>query len=211
MLAPFANTLLGIAEIGGNRLLSMDDQVIEHCCELQGKCVEIHIVDVDLRLFCHPGSWGIRLSLDSPAKPVDATISGRTLALLSLALQEDKISTSIQEGVSINGNAAVAQQMQKIFSELDLDWEETLSHYSGDILAHRIHQQARSAVDWLRQSVHSWAQTSSEYLREESHMSPTQVEFERFQQQVTTLKQDVERTEIKLRHLIQAVSGNSVK
>lgn len=208
---PFANTLLGIVEIGGNHLLSMDQQVVERCQELQGNCIEIHLTDVDLRLFCHPGSWGIRLSLDEPAKPVDATISGRTVALLSLAKQEDKISTSIQEQVSINGNAAVAQKMQKILTELDLDWEETLSHYTGDVLAYRIHQQALSTADWLRKSLISLAQTSSEYLREESRLSPTQVEFERFQQQATMLKQDVERAEVRLRHLFQAVSGKTVK
>jgi len=211
MLAPFANTLLGFAEIGGNRLLSMDQQVLDRCQELQGRCIEIHITDLDLRLFCHPGSWGIRLSLNEPQKPVDATISGRSMALLNLAMQEDKISTSIQEGVSINGNAAVAQQMQKIFTELDLDWEETLSHYTGDILAYRIHQQARKTGHWLRQSVISLSQTSSEYLREESRLSPTQVEFERLRKQTTTLKQDVERAEQRLRHLMQATSDSTIK
>ena len=211
MVAPFANTLLGFAEIGGNRLLSMDQQVLDRCQELQGHCVEIHITDLDLRLFCHPGNWGIRLSLNQPPKPVDATISGRTMALLNLAMQEDKISTSIQEGISINGNAAIAQQMQKIFTELDLDWEEALSHYTGDILAYRIHQQARKSGDWICQSVISLSQTSSEYLREESRLSPTQVEFERFQQQATILKQDVERAEQRLRQLMQAASDSAKK
>lgn len=211
MLAPLANTFIGIAEIGGNRLLSLDHQVVDRCRELEGYCIEVDITDLEFKVYCHPGSWGMRLSLEQPAKPVDATISGRIMALLSLATQEDKISTSIQEGVSINGNASVAQQMQKIFSELELDWEEALSHYTGDILAYRIHKQARSAGDWLRQSVISLSQTSSEYLREESRLSPTQVEFERFQQQATTLKQDVERAEVRLRHLIQAVSGSTKK
>ncbi len=211
MLAAFANTLLGIVEIGGNRLLSLDQQVVDRCRELQDYCIEIHITDLDFRVYCHPGIWGMRLSLDNPVKPVDATISGRLMALISLAMQEDKISTSIQERVSINGNAAVAQQMQKIFTELDLDWEEALSHYTGDILAYRIHRQARSAGDWLRQSVISLSQTSSEYLREESRLSPTQVEFERFQQQAKTLKQDVERAEVRLRHLIRALAGSTKK
>jgi len=211
MLSPLANTLLGLAEIGGNRLLSLDQQVVDLCSELQGYCIEIHITDLDINIFCHPGSWGMRLSLDAPAKPVDATISGRLMALLSLAMQEDKISTSIQEGVSINGNATVAQQTQKIFTELDIDWEEVLSHYTGDILAYRIHQQARSAGDWLRQSVISLSQTTSEYLREEIRVSPTQVEFERFQQQATVLKQGVERAEVRLRHLLQAKSGSNKK
>ena len=185
--------------------------MIDRCQKLQGHCIEIHITDLDFKVFCHPGSWGMRLSLDEPAKPVDATISGRLMALLSLAMQEDKISTSIQEGVSINGNATVAQQTQKIFSEMDLDWEEALSQYTGDILAYRIHQQARSTSSWLRQSVISLAQTTSEYLREESRLCPTQVEFERFQQQTAMLKQGVERAEVRLRHLIKSASGSTKK
>ena len=205
MLAPFANTLLGLAEIGGNRLLAMDQQVIDRCRELQGHCIKIDVTDLDIRVFCHPGSWGIRLALDEPAKPIDATISGRLMALLSLAMEEDKISTSIQEGVNISGNAAVAQQMQKIIAELDLDWEEEISHYSGDILAHQIHRQTRNATDWLCQSVTSLSQTSSEYLREEIRLTPTQVEFEHFRQQAATLRQDVERAEVRLRHLVRSL------
>ena len=211
MLAPLANTLLGIAEIGGNRLLSLDQQVVDRCRELQGYCIQIHITDLDFNVYCHPGSWGMRLSLDEPAKPVDATISGRVVALINLATQEDKVSTSIQEGVSINGNASVAQQTQKIFSEMDLDWEEALSQYTGDILAYRIHQQIRSTGHWLRKSVNSLSQTTSEYLREESRLTPTQVEFKRFQQHTTMLKQGVERAEVRLRHLLRAVSGSDKK
>ena len=101
--------------------------------------------------------------------------------------------------------------MQKIFTDLDLDWEEALSHYTGDILAYRIHQQARAARDWLRKSLGSLSQTSSEYLREEIRLTPTQVEFDRFQQQATLLKQDVERAEIRLRHLLQSLSSGPDK
>ena len=211
MLTEITSTLLALTEIGGNRLLAMDNQVLERCSDLQGRCIKVHVTDLDLSLYCHPGSWGIRLSLEEPAKTIDATISGRLIALISLATQEDKITTSIQQGISINGDAAVAQQMQKIFTELDLDWEEELSRYTGDVLAYRIHQQACSAGDWLRQSLGSLSQTSSEYLREEIRVTPNQVEFERFQQQATTLKQDVERAEVRLRHLLQRLSREPVK
>lgn len=209
MLTEVTRTLLAFTEIGGNRLLAMDTRVPGRCSELQGCCIKIHVTDLDLKLYCHPGNWGIRLSLDEPAKAIDATISGRLMALINLATQQDKLSTSIQEGVSINGNAAVAQQMQKIFTELDLDWEEALSHYTGDVLAYRIHRQVRKTGDWLRASVISLSQTSSEFLREEIRLTPTQVEFERFQQQVTTLRQDVERAETRLRHLIQSLAKES--
>jgi ubiquinone biosynthesis protein UbiJ len=43
-------------------------------------------------------------------------------------------------------------------------------------------------------------------LTEEAHLSPTQVEFERFQQRVTELKHDVDRAEARLRRLLKAAS-----
>lgn len=207
MLDTIPNTLLAVAEIGSNHLLSFDQQVLQRCQKLEGHCVAIHLTDLDLKLFCHPGSWGIRLSQNEPAKAVDATIAGGLFALLNLAQQEDKISTSIQEGVHINGDAAIAQQMQKIFTELEIDWEEVLSKYTGDVLAYQIHQRVRVFRDWLRQSTRSLMQTSSEYLREEAHLSPNQVEFERFQQQVTGLKHDVDRAEARLRRLLKTDAG----
>ena len=197
--------LLTIAEIGSNRLLALDEDVIRRCSALQGKCVAIEINDLEITLYCHPGSWGIRLSQNAPPKDVDARISGRLLALLDLALEDDKISASIRERVSINGDASVAQQMQKVLSDIDIDWEEVLSQYTGDVLAFQIHQKSRQARDWLRQSVNALMQTNSEYLREEARMTPTQPEFERFQQQVTTIKHDVDRLEARLRQLAKSI------
>jgi ubiquinone biosynthesis protein UbiJ len=211
MLNHLPNNLLAFAEIGGNRLLSLDDQVMARCLALQGRCIELHLTDLDFRLYCHPGSWGMRFSQEKPTREVDASISGRLMALVNLSLQEDKISTSIQERVSIQGDARIAQQMQKILSELDIDWEEALSKYTGDVMAYQIHKQVRGAGQWLRDSAWSLLQTSSEYIREEQHLSPTQVEFERFQRQNTTLKQDVERSEARLRHLLKAVLDNKAK
>ena len=207
LLNQIPDTLLAIAEIGSNRLLSLDEQVMARCQTLQGRCIELHLTDLDFRLYCHPGSWGMRFSQEQPARDVDASISGRVIALVNLSLQEDKISTSIRERVSIQGDARIAQQMQKILTDLDIDWEEVLSKYTGDVMAYQIHKRARGAGEWLRESALSLLQTTSEYIREEQRLSPTQVEFERLQQQTNTLKQDVERSEARLRHLLKAVSG----
>ena len=197
--------LLAAAEIGGNRLLGFDQQALEACCELQGNCIAIDITDLDFQLYCHPGSWGIRLSRMPPGREVDASISGRLMALVNLATQDDKVSTSIQETVRFNGNVALAQKLQKILAELDIDWEEVLAQHTGDVAAFQIHQQMRSFGDWFRQSADSLLQTSSEYLREEARISPTQVEFDRFQSGLVLLKNDVARAEARLQLLLSKI------
>jgi len=209
MLNSLSDSLIAVAEIGGNRLLALDDAVIQRCTALQGKCIAIELSDLELTLYCHPGNWGIRLSGQAPNKDIDARISGRLFALLNLAADDDKVSTSIRERVSISGDASVAQQMQKILGEIDIDWEEELSKYTGDVLAFQIHQQARKTRDWLQAGFQSVAQTSSEYLREEARMTPTLPEYERFQQQVAALRQDVDRAEARIRQLLRSRDAKS--
>ena len=199
------NSLLAVAEIGGNRLLAYDEVALHGCIEMQGCCIAIDIIDLDFQLYCHPGDWGIRLSREPPARDVDAIISGRLMALVNLASEDDKVSTSIRERVSFNGNVALAQKMQKLLAGLDIDWEEALAERTGDVLAFQINQRARNLGKWLRQSADSLLQTSSEYLREEARLSPTEVEFDVFQSQLTELKHDVARTEIRLQHLLEKI------
>ena len=182
------NSLLTAAEIGSNRLLALDPGTLQGCAELQGHCIAIDITDLDIQLYCHPGNWGLRLSRKPPAREVDATISGRLMALANLAAETDKLSTSIRERVSFNGNVALAQKAQALLAGLDIDWEEALAQKSGDVLAFQIHQRARKFGQWLQASAESVLQTSSEYLREEARLSPTQVEFDQFQSRLRHLR-----------------------
>lgn len=196
------NTLIAVAEIGGNHLLALDEEVIDACRALQGNCVAIDITDLDFKLYCHPGNWGIRLSRNAPAGEVDACISGRAMALFNLATRDDKVSTSMQERVSFQGDVGIAQKMQNIIANLDIDWEEALSRQTGDVLAYQIHQGVRAAGLFLQQTADSLLQTSSEYLREEARLTPTLVEFERFQGQLGELKHDVERAQARLQQIL---------
>jgi len=195
------DALLAAAEIGGNRLLALDEAALQRCAEIEGSCISIEITDLDFRLFCHPGNWGLRLSRSEPSREVDARISGNLLALVNLGVQDDKLSTSISERVSFHGNVALAQKVQRILAELDIDWEELLSRYTGDVLAYQIHQRARRLGQWLQNSADSLLQTGSEYLREEARLSPTQAEQRQFQSRVTRLKNDVARAEARLQRL----------
>ena len=189
-------------EIGGNRLLALDEAALQGCGEMQGYCIAIDITDLDFQLYCHPGNWGLRLSRQAPAREVDASISGRLMALVNLSTQDDKLSTSISERVSFQGNVALAQKVQRIVANLDIDWEEALAQHSGDVLAFQIHQRASKFGQWLSSSADSLLQTSSEYLREEARVSPTLPEYRQWQTQVTDLKHDVARAEQRLQRLL---------
>ncbi len=206
LLNSIQSSMLTAAEIAGNRLLDFDEVALQGCFEMQGHCIAIDIIDLDFTLYCHPGNWGIRLSQAPPARDVDATISGHFMALVNLATVDDKVSASIREQVSFTGNVSLAQKMQKLLTDLDIDWEEALARYCGDVLAFQIHHRARNLGAWLRQSTDSLLQSSSEYLREEARLSPTSVEFDAFQTRLGELRHDVERNEIRLQRLLKKVN-----
>lgn len=203
LMESIRGSLVAVAEIGTNRLLTYDEAALAGCRELQGHCIAIEITDLDFRLYCHPGDWGIRLSRNPPPREADASISGRLMALVNLASEDDKLSTSMQERVRFDGDVKLAQKLQRILSSLDIDWEEALSEYTGDVVAFQVHQRARRLGEWLRQGADSLLQTSSDYLREEVRASPTVVEFEQFQSNVTGLRHDVSRAEARLARLLE--------
>ena len=195
MINELANNLVGLAEIGGNQLLSMDESALQHCAELQGHVIAIELVDLQQTLYIHPGSWGLRLSLQAPAKEIDATIRGRLLGLMSLSRREDKITTSIQERIEITGNARVAQKFQRILGDIDIDWEEQLAGFTGDIAAFRIAQGINKTRQWVQDSLESLSTSGREYLQEELRYTPTLPEFEHFRDQISTLRHNVDRLE----------------
>lgn len=203
MLEHLQNTALGLVEIGSNQLLRMDGDVLEHCEKISGCCIAIHLKDIDKTLYCQPGSWGINLSLDKPNKDIDATISGRIMALVNLSAQQDKIATSIKERVEVTGNAQVAQQFQKILSEINIDWEEQIAQITGDVIAVKITRTAHSMQNWLKNSLESLVLNSRDYVQHEVNMTPTEYEFSDFKQQVGTIRDGVERLEAKLNFLMQ--------
>jgi ubiquinone biosynthesis protein UbiJ len=200
LLREMLNPLLGVAEIGANRLLAMDPQAMQLCSELQGQIIAIELTDLGYSLYFHPGHHGLRLSLQAPSREADAIIRGRLSGLINLSRQSDKVQASIQERIEINGNARVAQKFQKILTELDIDWEEQLSGIVGDVAAFRIGQGLRLLRERTLNAFDSLGQSGREYLQEETRQLPTQVEFEVFSKSVSELRNDVERLEALINH-----------
>lgn len=194
--------LLGLAEGRLNRVLEDDPELIQRCSQLQGRCVEIHISDLDKSLYCYPGCWGMHLSVTN-RQTVDASISGRSMALLNLALNEDKVSTSIAERVQFQGEVAVAQQLQKIFKQLNFDSEDQLAQIFGDPLAYFISNRLQHKRAWVKRSAESLSQTTIEFAQYEAQLTPSLTELEEFSTEVSQLRDAVERSAARLQRLLR--------
>lgn len=202
LLRSLEQNLLGIGEAIGNRLLALDEQALERCAELQGHIIALELTDLEKTLYFHPGASGLRIALQAPPRQPDALIRGRVVGLASLAMDEERISSSIRQRIEISGNAQVAQRFQKLLADLDIDWEEYLSRFIGDMAAFRVGQALRGLQALMRKNLQSLRNDGSEYLREEARLTPTRPEFEALRDGVIELRHDAERLERLFRQLL---------
>jgi len=95
-----------------------------------------------------------------------------------------------------------------LLKRADLDWEELLSRYTGDVIAHQIGNLARSLTRWSKDAGARLGQDLAEYLLFESALLPPRLEVETFLDAVDQLRNDVDRLAARLQH-VSAASGHA--
>jgi ubiquinone biosynthesis accessory factor UbiJ len=165
-----------------NSYLRLDPDNFARLKELSGKVIAIE--SHNQIIYMMPDVNGIKLSFLADVKP-DTTISGSLLALLK------------QEKLSISGDTEVAQLLRDILNSMDIDWEEHLSHWIGDIAAHQVGNAARQG----KRALQGLEQTGTEYIQEELRYLPPSEEVQDFMRDVDNTRDAVERLEARIQHL----------
>ena len=81
---------------------------------------------------------------------------------------------------------------------MQIDWEEHLSRFIGDMAAHQLSNTARELYKWMQRSTGSFNMNVGEYLQEESQLVVGKAELDRFSQNVDELRSAVDRIESRL-------------
>ena len=138
---------------------------------------------------------------------VDATIHGSPMALMRLTTSENSGASMLEGDVEIDGDMRVAEKFSAILKEVDIDWEELLSKLVGDIVAHQAGEVVRSGSDWFKQSIEAMKLNTSEYLSEETKVTPADAELDYYMDQVDELRMDVDRIQARINN-IQSILNN---
>lgn len=138
---------------------------------------------------------GVRLG--TGAEPTDATVTGSPLALASLLRARD-LNRVRAAGVTIAGDAEVAQSFERLLELARPDLEEELAHFLGDVPAHYLGGAARAALDFGRQARDSLFRNIGEFLNHEGRDVVPGPEQEVFLGDVDRLREDVDRAESRL-------------
>jgi len=194
-LTPLPGFLAGLIEGAIRRAIGLDEQAAGRLGALDGKCVQLVLEGVGIDLFFAGTGTSLSVTAESDATP-DTIIRGTPSALLGLAVPDWRASGS---GVRIEGDAGTAQALEKLFRQLDPDWERLLTDQFGDVVGHQLWRVIQDALQIGKRSASLAGDQIGHYLREESGLLVTASEVERFTTEVDDLREAVDRLESRLR------------
>lgn len=182
------------AETAINKALGMDPISARRLAALEGRVIAIHLDPPALTLYLLPDQHGLMLMGRYEGDP-ELRLSGSPSAFAKLAAGNGG---GIPPGISIEGDASLASELQAIAAGLDLDWEEQLSRITGDGIAHQTGRLVRGSGAYLRQTANTLGLNLEELLKEEARLLPQRFEVDQWVNDVDRLRDDVARLEARL-------------
>lgn len=206
---------LGLAESAINRALRLDPEFLESLEPLRGKVLALELGSTDVTIFLSLHGEGVTLYQRSEAEEIlrgrapDVGVSGTPAAMLRMLGRMRRGDASFGDEVRLSGDVAVLEHLRDAFGRLEIDLEELLSRFVGDIAAHEMGRAARAVLSWGENLRQTLLADTGEYLVEELRVSPPRHELEDFAAEVDRIRDDVERIEKRIARLYAARERSS--
>lgn len=185
---------LATIESALNRVFTDQPGVVS--AQLDNRSVCLHLDGLDTRLYLRFHGQTVYVFDELKGDP-DATIRGTPVALATAGLHGQ----ANTEDVQLQGDLQVAQAFEQLLKQIDIDWEELVSCYTGDAIAHQLGNLVRGFKDWSRSSANAFADDLRDYLQIETRQLPLPHEVEQFNSEVDEMRAAVERFELRVERL----------
>ena len=163
---PLPGMLALSLETAINQVLQLDKDSPERVRKLQGRLLQVDLQGLGITLFFTFKYGNVKVSLDADTEP-DTIISGTPVALFSMAEPEDANWGLPESKVSINGDASLARDLERIFSKLDPDWESPLIGVLGDTAGYQAAQGIRHSVEAAKSTARTLGGMLSSYMNKD--------------------------------------------
>src|SRR3990167_1591815 len=192
-------TLIHILSPAINRYLALDPESPLHLKKLNGRQIGIHLRPFQMTIYAIITDEKIHLTTIQPEK-TNVTISGSPLQLAAALMTSNNRHQFFADDVQIEGNIELGQQIIELFDHLQIDWEEQLSHFTGDAAAYHIGSTIKKFTGWLKNANQSLTANLSDYLHEEVNLLPTREALADFYNDIDALRMDTDRIEASVKH-----------
>src|SRR5210317_2669053 len=158
--------VLGFArETAVNRVLQLDMESPARVKKLEGRLLQLNLEGLGITLFFTFKHGVVRVRLEAEGTP-DTVISGTPVALFSMAEPEEADWGLPDSKVTINGDASLARDLERVFSKLEPDWEGPLSGVLGDTAGYQAAQGIRQGVENARETARTAGKILSEFMKD---------------------------------------------
>lgn len=167
-----------------------------------GKSVKLDFMLVDFTLVILENG---DLAMAGESNTADATVRISPSTLMRLLAKDEAAKLQI----SVEGDTHLASELAKVFTNMRWDYEDDLSKVVGDIPASKFGQLLRTTSHQIKDTGTNLGEMLFEYWQEEKPLIAKKRHVEHFNQDVDTLRADVDRMEKRLEKLAQKLSNPS--
>lgn len=192
--------LASVLEKALNTYIRLDPDALKGLDQIAGKRLEIELIGLDVRLHLLSSPDGFEV-LRQPEGWPDTVIRGSPFELFRAGLGDGGTYRDRDGGLQIQGDAEVGRIFRDVLLAVEIDWEELLAKQVGDIAAHQIGNSVRDFKTWMSRAQQSLRMDVTEYLQEESRLTPTRIEIEAFMDEVDELRSDTDRLEARVNRI----------
>jgi len=185
-----------------NTAIQLDDMQGQAFDALDGKVVELWVAPSKTPLFCLINERNIACQQNLNGE-ADVTLKTGMRQLTALA-QGEGFETKF-----IRGDEKVGEAFIQAMESLEVDWEEHLSHYTGDLVAFKIGHGVRSMLERKQQSKQYIGETLKEYLQFEIDALPARHQVSHFIEDVEALKNRVDEASERIANLNARLSAKN--
>ncbi|WP_319380137.1 SCP2 sterol-binding domain-containing protein [Thiomicrorhabdus sp.] len=178
----------GAIETLVNRLLTMEENADLNLQPLRNKVVSLHIRPLQSPLYLLFGDQSVVLQ-----QHIHGEADAEVQCELQDLLQRD--ATRLHETCRQSGDSETAEAFLNLLAQIEFDWEEHLSHYTGDLIAFKIGHGIRSLQNGQRKRRQDFEQTLKEYLQFEINLLPTASQIRNWSAKVDETSKRIEALE----------------
>lgn len=186
-----------------NAYLALDPESKMRLQQLRDKVITIELLPWHVIFQCEFNAEGIVIHDENTSS--DAKISGTPLQMTAMLLVKEDRHQFFAEDLKIEGNVELGQQVIFLFDHLHIDWEEYLSHLTGDVSAHHIGRLLRNTTSWLKKTEQNTTDNIRDYIHEEKTWLPAKEALQDLFNDIDVLRMDTDRIEAKIKMLAEGI------
>lgn len=181
-------------ELGFSKSFEMAFATAIHLDEMQGKAFEALDGKV-IELWIAPVKFPVFCLINDGKISTQTVLNGDADVTLKTGLRQFRVlaQNGVFENKYIRGDEKLGQQFTQALESLEIDWEEHLSHYTGDLVAFKIGHGIRSTIKKQQDSKDFMAETVREYLQFEINALPAPHQIKHFVEEVPVVAEQVEQ------------------